>query len=137
MSRCISCAHISGLDVLHVACVKLIDHVFSLSHISRLTKLLLAHLTAKLTGWKIDIQKEESDVTFEEKVAMAVASMAAVKGIGREHAVTLVKAGFLTVEGILAAEVAELAETTGLDLAAAQLVYEAAAAQTEATAPKS
>lgn len=85
-------------------------------------------LTAKLIGWKIDIQKDEGDVSFEEKVAKAVDSLAKVKGITREQAETLVKGGFLTVEGILAAEEQDLAETTGLDLETAKAIHDAAAA---------
>jgi len=85
-------------------------------------------LTAKLIGWKIDIQKDEEDISFEEKVAKAVDSLAMVKGVSREQAEILVKAGFLTVEGILAAEEKDLAETTGLDLETAKAIHDAAAA---------
>jgi N utilization substance protein A len=93
-------------------------------------------LTAKLIGWRIDIQRDESSVTFEEKVARAVEAMAAVEGIGREHAQALVKAGYLTVEGILAAEVSDLVEAAGFDQATATAVRgaaEAAQAKTEPT----
>jgi N utilization substance protein A len=85
-------------------------------------------LTAKLIGWKIDIQKDEGDISFEEKVAKAVDNLAMVKDISREQAEILVKAGFLTVEGILAAEEKDLAEMTGLDLAIAKAIHDAAAA---------
>jgi N utilization substance protein A len=85
-------------------------------------------LTAKLLGWKVDIQKDESAMTFEERVARAVESLAAVEGISREEAETLVKAGFLTIEGILAAEVDDLAETTEFDKDTASRIHEAAAA---------
>ena len=46
---------------------------------------------------------------------MPAINMARVEGLSREHAESLVKAGFLTVDGILAADVAELAEAAGLD----------------------
>ena len=55
-----------------------------------------ARLTAKLSGWKIDIQKDEEQIGFEEKVARAVDALAAVEGIGAEYAETLVQGGFLT-----------------------------------------
>jgi N utilization substance protein A len=84
-------------------------------------------LTAKLLGLKVDIQKDDSNVSFEEKVARAVASMAAIEGIGKASAEQLVKAGFLTVEGILAADVKDL-ENAGFDAEKAKAVYEAAAA---------
>jgi N utilization substance protein A len=85
-------------------------------------------LTAKLLGLKVDIQKDETNISFEEKVAKAIESLAAVPGIGPERAQALVKAGFLTVEGILAAEIADLQETVGFDADAAKAIYEAAAA---------
>lgn len=85
-------------------------------------------LSSKLIGWKIDIQKEEGEITFEEKVARAVTELADIHGIGREYAQKLVQAGFLSIEGILAAEIKDLEENTGLDSAAAHAIYEAAAA---------
>ncbi|HMP90039.1 MAG TPA: transcription termination factor NusA [Kiritimatiellia bacterium] len=85
-----------------------------------------ARLTAKLTGWKIDIQKEETDISFEEKVAMAVASMAAVEGIGEDNAELLVQSGFLTLEGILAAELSDLEEIEGITPDVAKKIREAA-----------
>ena len=85
-------------------------------------------LTAMLVGVKIDVQKDEADVSFEEKRAKAVASLAGIPGISQENAEALVKAGFLTVEGILAAEIGDLEETAGFDSATAKTVYEAAAA---------
>lgn len=85
-------------------------------------------LSAKLVGWKIDIQKDERDITFEEKVARAVETLAGIDGISEEVATTLVNAGFLTSDGILAAEIADLAEMTELDLEAAQAIHDAAAA---------
>jgi N utilization substance protein A len=85
-------------------------------------------LTAKLVGCKVDIQKDESEISFQEKVAKAVEALAAVGGIGHETAGALVKAGFLTVEGIVAAETRDLEEIAGLDAATAQAVRAAAEA---------
>ena len=85
-------------------------------------------LTAKLLGWNVDIQKDESDISFEEKVAKAVDGLAKVDGISRENAEALVKAGFLTIEGILAADVGELEKTAGVDAETGKAIYEAAAA---------
>jgi len=94
-------------------------------------------LTARLVGLKIDIQRDESDISFEEKVAKAVDSLAGIEGIGRENAEKLVKAGFLTMEGILAAEVKDLEEMAGLDAETAMAVYEVAASmQPETEEPK-
>ncbi len=85
-----------------------------------------ARLTSKLTGWKVDIHKDEADISFEEKVAMAVAGLAAIEGIGKERAEKLVHAGFLTVEGILAADVSDLQDIEGLDEESAKAIRAAA-----------
>ena len=84
-----------------------------------------ARLTSKLTGWKIDILRDESDISFEEKVARAVAALAAVEGIGPERAEKLVHAGFLTLEGLLAAEPGDLETIEGFDAEAARQVLQA------------
>ena len=86
-----------------------------------------ARLTAKITGWKIDIQKDEADIGFEEKVARAVASLAKVEGIGEAMAQKLVHAGFLTPEGILAVEVSDLEAIEGIDAETAKALHDAAA----------
>jgi N utilization substance protein A len=79
-----------------------------------------ARLTSKLTGWNIDIEKEETAALgFEAKVARAVDGLAAIPGIEREVAETLVKSGFHSAEGLLAVEVADLAEILGPEKAAA------------------
>ena len=90
-----------------------------------------ARLTAKLTGWKVDIQKDEGDITFEEKIAKATDQLAAVDGIGRDRAAALVAAGFLTLEGILAAEIQDLVDVEGFDADSAQQVRAAAEAAFE------
>jgi N utilization substance protein A len=85
-------------------------------------------LSSKLTGWKIDVQKDEGNISFEEKVAKAICDLAAIPNIGRANAEKLVQAGFLNIEGILAAEVADLEATGEFDSATAKIIYEAAAA---------
>ena len=85
-------------------------------------------LSSKLLGWKIDVQKDEGNITFEEKVAKAVDSLAAIPGIGRANAEKLVQAGFLNIEGILAAEMTDLEATGEFDSATSKTIYEAAAA---------
>jgi N utilization substance protein A len=85
-------------------------------------------LTARLVGWKIDIQRDESHISFEEKVSLAVERLGSVPGIGSDHAGMLVKAGYLTVEGILAAEAADSAEATGMSAEEAAAMHDAASA---------
>ncbi len=78
-----------------------------------------ARLTSKLTGWGIEIEKEESqELGFEERVAQAVAQLATIEGIDQPTAQVLVNCGFHSLEGLLAAEVADLAEIVGAESAA-------------------
>ncbi|MBC8453546.1 transcription termination/antitermination protein NusA [PVC group bacterium] len=93
-------------------------------------------LSAKLIGWKIDIQKDASQISFEEQMAMAVETLATIENISKENAEKLVKAGFHTVEGVLASDVAEIAEMAEIEEDEAKSIYEAAAvtqSSTEAT----
>ncbi len=82
-------------------------------------------LTAKLVGWKIDIHKDDSAISFEEKVAQAVSELASIKGISKDMAQRLVAAGFLSVEGILAAEPRDLSEMLDIEIAEARRLYDA------------
>ena len=74
-----------------------------------------ARLTSKLLGWKIDIEKDKDDISFQEKVTMAIEELMRVLGIEKGKAEKLVQAGFLTVEGIADADAGELQEQSGLD----------------------
>src|SRR3954453_8818805 len=68
-----------------------------------------ARLTSKLTGWQVDIEAEHVAVVgFEEKVAEAVESLAAIPGITREQADTLVHNGLLRLEDLLQLDVSDL-----------------------------
>lgn len=84
-------------------------------------------LTARLLGWRIDVQKEEGEESFEEKLAKAVEDLAAIEGIGQENAKLLVNAGFLTAEGILAVEATDIEEMAGIDNETAVAIIESAA----------
>ena len=87
-------------------------------------------MTSKLTGWNIDIEKEETAALgFEEKVARAVKQMAAIPGIEKETAEMLVKCGFHSLEGLLAADLNDLNEIIGPEKAAS--VHRAAIAEQE------
>lgn len=85
-----------------------------------------ARLTSKLIGWRVDIQKDEEAMNFEERVAAAVSGLAAVEGIGEEWAEKLVYAGFLTVEGIMAADLSDLEEIEDVTPEQAQALWSAA-----------
>src|SRR5512141_2774115 len=69
-----------------------------------------ARLTSKLTGWQVDIEAEVVVTKgFEEKVAEAVESLAAIAGITREQADVLVHHGLTRLEDLLQADVSDLA----------------------------
>jgi transcription termination/antitermination protein NusA len=69
-----------------------------------------ARLTSKLTGWQVDIEQEVVVTKgFEEKVAEAVDSLAAISGITREQADVLVHHGLTRLEDLLQAEESDLA----------------------------
>ena len=85
-----------------------------------------ARLTSKLTGWRVDVQKDEESMDFEERVAVAVTKLASIEGIGDEFAERLVFSGFLTLEGILAAELGDLADIDGISSEEAQSIWSSA-----------
>lgn len=85
-----------------------------------------ARLTSKLIGWRVDIQKDEEDMNFEERVAAAVHTLATVEGIGEEWAEKLVYAGFLSVEGVMAADLSDLEEIEDVTPEQAQALWSAA-----------
>src|SRR5471030_197498 len=69
-----------------------------------------ARLSSKLTGWQVDIEPEVVVTKgFEEKVAEAVQSLAAIPGITKEQASVLVHNGLLRLEDLLQADVSDLA----------------------------
>ena len=84
-------------------------------------------LTARLTGWRIDVKPDE-ELSAEQLMAQAVAAMAAVKGIGEEAAKELVAGGFTSLEGIVEQSAEDVAEATGWAPEKAEAVYAAAAA---------
>jgi N utilization substance protein A len=88
-----------------------------------------ARLTSKLTGWQVDIEPEVVVTKgFEEKVAEAVESLAAIPGISREQADVLVHHGLTRLEDLLQADESDFAGIPELgDQAAA--IMEAARAE--------
>ena len=70
-----------------------------------------ARLTARLTGWEVDIDAEHVVAKgFNEKVAEAVASIAAIPGVTREQADALVHHGLTRIEDLLSAEAGDIAD---------------------------
>lgn len=68
-----------------------------------------ARLTSKLTGWDIDIEKENVvEMGFAEKLEQAVQTLAARLSVDVEIARKVASAGFLTVEGIREVDLQDL-----------------------------
>ncbi|HEU5124873.1 MAG TPA: transcription termination factor NusA [Verrucomicrobiae bacterium] len=95
-----------------------------------------ARLTSKLTGWQVDIDAEHVAVKgFEEKVAEAVESLAAIPGITREQADVLVHHGLTRLEDLLQADESDLSGIEGIG-DQASTVLEAARAESAKRALK-
>ncbi len=90
-----------------------------------------ARLAAKLTGWRIDINKQEQidRMVFEDKVQHAIDALAKIPGISEEAAPLLVGHGFLSLEGIMAAQIEDLATIEGFDEEQARQIMAAAREQ--------
>ncbi len=87
-----------------------------------------ARLTSKLTGWQVDIEAEVVVTKgFEEKVAEAVESLAAIPGLTREQADVLVHHGLTRLEDLLQADISDLAGITELGEQAAAILEAAKA----------
>src|SRR5450432_4185363 len=68
-----------------------------------------ARLTARLTGWEVDIDAEHIVTKgFDEKVAEAVEALAAIPGVTRDQADALVHSGLTRLEDLLSAEEGDL-----------------------------
>lgn len=90
-----------------------------------------ARLSSKLTGWQVDIEPEVVvTMGFEEKVAQAVKTLAAIPGITPEQADVLVHQGLTRLEDLLQADVSDLA---GIALIGEQAAAIMEAARAEAT----
>jgi N utilization substance protein A len=89
-----------------------------------------ARLTAKLTGWRVDIEKAETiELNFEEKVARAVKILSKLPGVDAATAQLLVTGGFHSIEGVLSADMNDLIEIIGEEKA--KSIHEAAVAEQE------
>ncbi|HEX3797461.1 MAG TPA: helix-hairpin-helix domain-containing protein, partial [Verrucomicrobiae bacterium] len=66
---------------------------------------------SKLTGWQVDIEPEVVvTMGFEQKVAAAVKTLAAIPGITQQQADVLVHHGLTRLEDLAQADVSDLAE---------------------------
>ena len=75
-------------------------------------------LAQKLVGWAIKFiidDAAEQRETFEEKKAHVIENLAAAAGITTEAAAVLVQNGYLTLDGLRAADMSDIAALKGLD----------------------
>jgi transcription termination/antitermination protein NusA len=94
-----------------------------------------ARLTARLTGWEVDIDAEQVVVKgFDEKVAEAVAQLAAIPGVTKEQADALVHAGITRLDDLLSAEAGDIADIPHVGEHAAAIL-DAARAEAERRVP--
>ena len=87
-------------------------------------------LASKLTSWRISIDhnKNAAPVSFAEQRATAIKTLAETLDVGEDVATTLVSNGFLTPEGVNAADIPYLQEVTKLDAETVQKIASAAQA---------
>ncbi|HPN83984.1 MAG TPA: helix-hairpin-helix domain-containing protein [Victivallales bacterium] len=72
-------------------------------------------LTTKLLDWKVNIRSEAEDNTaFQEQLEGAIKTLSENINIGAESAKLLVNNGYLTVEGIKAAELSDITKIEGI-----------------------
>jgi len=95
-----------------------------------------ARLTARLTGWEVDIDAEHIVMKgIDEKIADAVEALAAIPGVTREQADALVHNGVHRLEDLLSAEVADISDIEQIGENAAAILEAARAEAGRRTLP--
>jgi N utilization substance protein A len=86
-----------------------------------------ARLTARLTGWEINIAKDESATqAFEQKIAQAITTLAKVLNIDEVTARSLARAGVNSIEGMLEVDPEDIAGILQVDVERAREIHDAA-----------
>jgi len=86
-----------------------------------------ARLTAKLTGWEVDIQEDKTaEQAMESQKAEAAHSMAGVLGLSEEEAQVLADGGMNSIEVVVTAEAEDIAGLLGCDVDKGREILEAA-----------
>jgi len=94
-----------------------------------------ARLTAKLTGWEVDIQEDKTAAqVMEFRTAEAAHSMASVLAISEEDAQKLASQGMNSIEAVQTALAEDISGILGVDLEAGQKILDAAMASTATSA---
>jgi N utilization substance protein A len=88
-----------------------------------------ARLTARLTGWEVDIDAEHIVTKgIDEKIADAVEALATIPGVTREQADALVRNGVTRLEDLLSAEAGDISDIPQIGVNA-EAILEAARAE--------
>ena len=86
-------------------------------------------LSAKLLGWNITLKNESSEriapPSIAEQLKTAAAKLASDLGVSEETAFKLVSNGFVTLDGIIAADRATLLAIDGIDTAEVEKALDA------------
>lgn len=86
-----------------------------------------ARLTAKLTGWEVEIKEDKSaEEAMEQQVAVAASSLASALGISEEDAQTLSSGGMNSVETIVEADPSDIVDILGCEPERAEAILAAA-----------
>ena len=94
-----------------------------------------ARLAAKLTGWKIDLVKEEEVVIEEEKEVddrgLPLVGVEILPGVGPKIAQRLIIEGFVFIQDVLKSDVKSLCEIPGVGEKTAEKIFDTAEAYIE------
>ncbi len=86
-----------------------------------------ARLTSRLTGWDINIEKDESAAqVFESRVQNAAKALAEALEIDQPTATLLVKGGMASLDTLIDVEPQDIAEAIGIELEKADAIHAAA-----------
>jgi N utilization substance protein A len=86
-----------------------------------------ARLTSRLTGWDINIEKDESAAQqFEARVVQAAKALAGPLQIDEPTAMALVKGGMASLDTIVEVEPQDIADAIGIELEKASEIHAAA-----------
>lgn len=89
-----------------------------------------ARLTAKLTGWDIDINEDKSkEQAFENQKAQAAHSLADLLGITQDQADLLTKSGMNSIDVIVLCGAEDIVGVLGCDIETAERILDAAKTQ--------
>ena len=84
-------------------------------------------LTSRLTGWDINIEKDESAAqVFESRVQNAAKALAEALEIDQPTATLLVKGGMASLDTLIDVEPQDIAEAIGIELEKADAIHAAA-----------